>query len=481
MLILLVFEKLLNKIYRASGKINNFVMGTSAAGSVRMHAMQPDQLDAGAKALQGVVNALFELQEEVPTPGLDLAKDNPKFSVDFGRLVICYTDQATGQYKEVSVLEAMKTPSPEGKALNDAMEALAVQARGVVGSKQIHPESLIQQCDRNFNKSSSLRKPDSEFHSRLPRSISEAKPAILSRRPEAVKKVEAAEKRLTAFKVALTGQIQKKESEIGAKQEEITGKEDEIRSADPAAKEAKQTELKTLQEQLAPLNRGLEGLKALQEKVDGIDEFALTLALAYSPGPDATTQDIDKAAKELKQATEEIYNQGYSEYYKEYQKPHYSWYKSKPYSMGFGGESAPPGILGHAYQAIRDIPMVLADGFGSWVGFQRVPPDRPLDSQAQNGVQYAGDVGALLYNQIKDPSEERLRYATYCQEVGIQVAKQHATDDIFRALIAAEADPKQLLAKLDKEGALDVADRTAIERQMNSPLPASRPGSRGTP
>ena len=212
--------------------------------------------------------------------------------------------------------------------------------------------------------------------------------------------------------------------------------------------------------------------------MNSVDGFALTMALAYSPPAGATPEAIDKAARELKQATEEMYGNMYNQYHQEYLKPHYSWFGHKPWNMGFEGEAHQPWFWNRVKQAAINTLIMLADGLGSWVGLQRVAPEPPLDERAQSGVQYAGDVGALLYNQIDDSAEQRLHYATYCAEQGIALAERHATDDILKALIAAETAPESFVTQLNTGGSVTAEDVQAIQAQMNPPLPpaASAPG-----
>ncbi|MCX6990205.1 MAG: hypothetical protein NTX49_03970 [Chlamydiae bacterium] len=503
-----------------AAKIDKCYHSTMGGGAVRAHGMEPLQHESGVKALQGVVDALCK--GEVLTPGLNLSKPNPKFTIDLSRCVISYpvTDAAGNvERKEVSLREEMEKTSEAGKALNAAMEALAVESRGVVGEKGIQPETLLQQCDRNYNKSPALRRSASEagyqaasaawksattpkekaaakkemekfkFQSRFPETIAATKAELGNILPETSTRIDAFATRLEKLQGALAHQITAKQSVIKGKQDGIQAKNGELAALssaatplDPAAtavKTAKEAELATLKADLATAERELNLLQADQKSLNGVDEFAVTLALAYAPRQGASAADIDKAARELRQAAEGIYGEKYGEYAQTYNKPHYSFFGGPAHTLPYGTDlPAGPGVGSHIVHAASNVLKVTCDALGSWVGWQRVAPDRGLDDAAQYAAQYAGDVGALAYNQMTNSADERMHYASYCADQNIALAQQGITDHVLSAFYAAEgkSDSSAFLGRLLPSigSRMTPADSAAIQAEMDRPV-------RGTP
>ena len=511
-----------------AAKIDRFVASTMGGGAVRTHDMQPLQHESGVKALQGVVDALWQLQGpgsgKVDTPGLDLSQPNPKFTIDFSRLVISYPVTGPGgkvERREVSLREAMENPSEEGKALNNAMEALAVESRGVVGEKAVQSETLLQQCDRNYNKSPALRRSASEpgyqeakaawksattaeakaaakkemdkfkFQSKFPETIAATKAELGIRAGSSADgRIDAFAKRLEKIQGALTHQITAKHGVIEAKQSEIQTKNRELDALGPrlpatpldasavAEKATKEAEITSLQAELATAKRELTVLQADQERLNDVDEFAVTLALAHSAAKGASAADIDKAARELRQAAEGIYGKKYSEYQKEYHKPHYSFFGGEARALPIGTDlPAGPGIGAYIAHSAFNALKVTCDALGTWVGWQRVAPDRGLDDAAQYAGQYAGDVGALAYNQMRNSADERMHYASYCADQNIALRQQGVTDHVLSAFFATEGDSNskgfvdQLLSSIGS--GMTPLGKAEIVAKMDATSPAS--------
>jgi hypothetical protein len=509
-----------------AAKIDKFVASTIGGGAVRAHDMQPLQHESGVRALQGVVNDLWQLQGSGPgkvhTPGLDLSKPNPKFTIDFSRLVISYpVTVAPGKVErtEVSLREAMENTSEEGQALNNAMEALALESRGVVGEKAIQSQTLLQQCDRNYNKSPSLRRSASEpgyqqakaawksattpdvkaaakkemekfkFQSKFPVDIAATKAELgITTGPES-DRIDDFAKRLEKLQGALAHQITAKHGVIEAKQGEIQTKKRELAALAPRLgattpdatavreKATKEAEITRLEQELSTAERELKVLQADQQRLNDVDEFAVTLALAYSAPQNASPSDIDKAARKLRETAEGIYGKKYSEYQKEYHKPHYSFFGGEARALPIGTDlPAGPGIGAYIAHSAFNALKVTCDALGTWVGWQRVAPDRGLDDAAQYAAQYAGDVGALAYNQMSNSADERMQYASYCADQNIALRHQGVTDHVLSAFFAAEGDGNstfvdRLLGSLGS--GITPADKAAIVAKMDLPPPAA--------
>jgi|GEM_PF-4186047 len=434
------------KVERAA--LDRVRLFSNANGTTVQRGTSPDQSATMQDCFEAVVDTLKDKK---------LIKEGVKhINVNYDRNTITFID-TDGKTKEMSILAEMEADP----VLSDQMHQLSQHAHEIHGTSSYVAPQLHSKVKGLRNGSTALRRSETDnkyrelkarlrtveqqiatgkplpgetlprltaeqkelkkkiatfvLHERIPKSVAKAKELIGSDLSVAsavfAERTHLAANHLKALRTTTQARIKEKETAI---------------TATPAKSPA---EIKQLEKELA-------ALKDLQFRINEIDEYALTMALAHCPNPGSSDDEIQQAVDKVRSSVDAHYQAANQQEYNERQVKDRTW--------------------------------------GQY--FNIIPNNPTLDTFKHD---YSVDAAGLLYNISTDPS--RL-YHQHCLDHGASMKAPHFTDTMVAQMLRVAHNPSHDVAEAlsqDLEG-LAEADRVAIIAAIQAakaPTPAAAPAT----